>query len=170
MIKSKHAHNRGEMDPGDWTYVTLNSSQIGQPLNTAAAFGNVLARSVGATSKRLQVALFDFTYELKNTIDDGTYLVFMDVVVPNQIIGGELTSLLRTVRCTTPGDAMTSIHKGTYEPNNLQWVDAMGTGGSVNFVTTVIMDSTPTGSPPTWNTTSDLVGTTIITLAFRSVD
>jgi len=158
------------MDHGDWTYVTLNSSQTTQPLNTASAFSNSLASPVGATTKRLQVALFDFSYHLTPAVNEGTYLVFMDVVVPSQVVGGELTSLLRTVHCVSAATPATSSHKGTYEPNNLQWVDAAGTGGGLNFITTIIYNAEPDPLTKDWIETTDLIGTTLVTLAFRIVD
>jgi hypothetical protein len=152
------------MDTGAWQYVTLNSSQKGQTSNTPAAFTNILAESVGSSSKRMQVALLDFTYDLKVGVASGTFLCFCDAVVPNQIVGGELTSLLRTIH--TP-----VADRGTYEPNNLMWVDASGTGTSLNHLAIEIYDSEPTPGPdPKWVITDKLEGTTLMTLVFREVD
>jgi hypothetical protein len=148
----------------EWQYVTLNSSQKGQASNTAFAFTNILAESVGSSSKRMQVALLDFTYDLKAGVDSATFLCFCDAVVPNQIVGGELTSLLRTIHTPVVG-------RGTYEPNNLMWVDASGTGTSLNHLAVEIYDSEPSiGPDPKWTLTDKLEGTTLMTLVFREVD
>jgi hypothetical protein len=154
------------MDTGQWRYITLNSSQKGQTENTPADFTNILAESVGSSSKRMQVALLDCTLDLKVDVASASFLVFADCVVPSVIVGGELTSLLRTAHCPISG-------RSTYEPVNLMWVDASGTGTSLNHIQVQIYDAEPTaGADPKWVLSTNLVdtSTTLMTLVFREVD
>jgi len=149
-------------DTGEYTYVVLNSSQLAG--YGPSAWTNQLVSPLQFAAKRVQVALFDVTFSVKNSGNVGTYLVFTDAVVPNQIVAGEYTSLLRTIKFTKD-TALTSSLRGTFEPNNLQWVDCAGTGTSFNSISVSITDSG--GS---WGPTTELTSNTLVTLVFRELE
>lgn len=154
------------MSARDYQFVVLNSAQLSQPGNTPFSFANSLAQAVGFTENNAQVCLYSMSYELKPNARM-TYLVFNDTVVPEQMISGEQTSLLRLVHC--PVQNPQNGGTGVYEPANLAWVSCTGVGSSLNFINTLICDTQPDVNG-VFQPTSDLTGTTLITLAFRSLE
>ena len=152
-----------DIDNVDTQYVTVTSSVGALAGDGPNAFTNLLAEPVQfPRGVGVQVALFKLTYQMKAG-NQGSYFVSCDVVRPNQRVGDQLTNTLMEV--VLLDSAVTGHTVQQFVPQRLQFVDASLINGTVNSIATMISEtSSVTGDP-----TTDLDGTTTLTLAFRPV-
>lgn len=151
----------------DWQFITATSSAVHHSSNTAWSFYTDPALSLKFATPNVQVALFDFTCELKAGAS-GTYMIFTDAVVGQVNVGSESTNLLRMVRVDADqGANPKSPGIATYEPQTLMWLPASVSSNQVVSVGIDITDTGVGGMPPAPAT--DMTGMTYVTLAFRSV-
>ena len=143
------------MSDADWQFMSVASNDLTTlPTDTATTFTNTFPVPMMFQSNNVQVALFSLSYFLA-TGGKNTFFLNTSLVAGLQIIGSDVTNSVRLFTLTDGS--------GTWEPQRLQWLDAVTSGGAISLVQVTITDIAGADAV-------DLTGPNLATFVFRELE